>query len=78
MDPVSSNWPHVLGLSLVFCGTLGIFKSSCSACFISARPTAEGWLGGEVPGRCLGTSNPTGQDEGLNILSRAFWFSSST
>lgn len=47
MDPVSSNWPHVLGLSLVFCGTLGIFKSSCSACFISARPTAEGWLGGD-------------------------------
>lgn len=53
MDPVSSNWPHVLGLSLVFCGTLGIFKSSCSACFISARPTAEGWLGGGGLGDAL-------------------------
>lgn len=51
MDPVSSNWPHVLGLPLVFCGTLGIFKSSCSACFISARPTAEGWL--RVGGVCV-------------------------
>lgn len=49
-DPVtSSNWPCVLGLSLVFCGTLGISRSSCAACFSSACPTAEGWLG--LPGR---------------------------
>lgn len=47
-----SNWPCVLGLLLVFCGTLGISRSSCYAWFSSASSTRdEGWLG---VGGCLG------------------------
>lgn len=59
MDPVTpSNWPCVLGLSLVFCGTLGISRSSFCSWFSFAGSTrAEGWLG--VPGAWLSTSSLT-------------------
>lgn len=56
-DPVtSSNWPCVLGLSLVFCAYPGHLALPVSALPAPQLRVGWGFLGGDG----LGTSNPAG------------------